>query len=617
MANTIILKNSGTATSVPSTLVHGEIALNYADGKLFYKNSLNSIVAIKLVSNIIGTNNQIDVSESDGVFTLSLPSSVYVDSLFINNIEIDTSGATPNQVLKFDGTKFSPAPDAPSNFDDISDVVITYPINGQLLEFDGANWVNDTRPSNEPIGHENIAESVVSFDESTRTFSISPVEGSFTVWCAGKRYVKTSTESVTIPNTSGLYYIYFGSSGALLYKTTFFTWDLDTPTAYVYWNATHNKAYFFADERHGVTLDWATHEYLHRTRGAVIASGFGVNNYNITGDGSSDAHAQLDLANGTFFDEDLEVEITHSSTPTANTWEQVLESGAEIPVFYLSGTEWIRDNPTKFPLKQGTLRARYNFRTNGSWSTADLGNNKFGISWIVATNNLNYPILSILGQNQYDNIGQAEAVDWSDLDLTNFPVVEFRVLYKIIYQTATAYSNTPHARFVGITDLRRVSSNGSGIPSTPVNDHGSLTGLADDDHAQYLHVSQYRGEISAAINTSSYISANSIVINNTSTIYSFYGVYTTVTANQTLDVPVPARSIKYLIHAETDTESEVTELLAVRKLSTVNYIEYGKVSSGSNDLASYNIIDNGSTILLTVTPHYINMTFRVVKTIIS
>jgi hypothetical protein len=44
MANTIKIKNSGTASNVPTSLEFGEIALNYADGKLYYKNSLNSIV---------------------------------------------------------------------------------------------------------------------------------------------------------------------------------------------------------------------------------------------------------------------------------------------------------------------------------------------------------------------------------------------------------------------------------------------------------------------------------------------------------------------------------------------------------------------------------------------
>lgn len=44
MPNTIKLKNSGTASNVPSSLEFGELGLNYADGKLYYKNASNTIV---------------------------------------------------------------------------------------------------------------------------------------------------------------------------------------------------------------------------------------------------------------------------------------------------------------------------------------------------------------------------------------------------------------------------------------------------------------------------------------------------------------------------------------------------------------------------------------------
>lgn len=44
MPNPILLKRSSVAGSSPSTLSHGELALNYSDGKLYYKNAANQIV---------------------------------------------------------------------------------------------------------------------------------------------------------------------------------------------------------------------------------------------------------------------------------------------------------------------------------------------------------------------------------------------------------------------------------------------------------------------------------------------------------------------------------------------------------------------------------------------
>ena len=108
MSNTIVLKRSGTTTSAPTGLIYGEIAINYNDGKLFYKDSSDAIVAVKLIKNINGTTNQISVSETSGTFTISLPSSVYISSLFVDNIEIDPTGAASSDVLIFNGTKFAP-----------------------------------------------------------------------------------------------------------------------------------------------------------------------------------------------------------------------------------------------------------------------------------------------------------------------------------------------------------------------------------------------------------------------------------------------------------------------------------------------------------------------------
>jgi hypothetical protein len=401
------------------------------------------------------------------------------------------------------------------NIDELADVVISSAQNGQLLQYNGSAWVNNVMPSSEPIGHENKAQSAISFNEGSREFSIAPVSGSYTVWCKGIRHVKTTTETISIPDTSGLYYIYFSNTGVLSYKTTYFDWENDTPTAYIYWNQNDDKAYFVADERHGVTLDWATHEYLHRTRGAVIASGFGANGYTTTGDGSIDAHAVISIANGTFFDEDLQVDITHSATPTANTWEQRLQANAYIPIFYHLNTHWKKDTATQFPMKQGTARVQYNRLNGGTWSTVDIDNNKWGITWIVATNNLNEPVLGVLGQEVYLTIGDAESAVWEDLNLDGFPVFEFRPLYKVIYQTANAYANTPHATIQGVIDLRRVISSDQGIPTTPVSDHGSMTGLSDDDHAQYLNTDRHDlHDHTVALSTASINDLSDVTLNS-------------------------------------------------------------------------------------------------------
>ena len=324
----------------------------------------------------------------------------------------------------------------------------------------------------EPMGHEDKTQSTISFNAGTRTFTIAPVGSFFEVWVKGTKHTFTTTQTVTLPNTTGEYYIYFDENG-LGAQTSFFVWDQQAPTSLIYYNAVTGLAPYFADERHGTTLDWQTHEYLHRTRGAVIANGFAIGNYTVGG------AVQVDIGNGTFFDEDLQIDIVHSNTPTANTWEQDLQGPAQIPMFYLSGTGWVRDNPTGYLNKQGTSRPRYNLLSGGTWSVADIDNNKYGTTFIVATNNLTYPIIGIMSQSAHANQGDAEALEFSDLVLTGFPVAEFRLLYKVVFK-----ADSTHGTLTSVWDLRQLSAT---TPSAAVgSDHGLLSGLGDDDHPQYL-----------------------------------------------------------------------------------------------------------------------------------
>jgi hypothetical protein len=79
MANTILLKRSDVANSVPSTgnLVPGELALNFTDGNLFFKDASNNVVLLsstKLVTvtgNITGDNIIGNTSGQFGNITIS------------------------------------------------------------------------------------------------------------------------------------------------------------------------------------------------------------------------------------------------------------------------------------------------------------------------------------------------------------------------------------------------------------------------------------------------------------------------------------------------------------------------------------------------------------------
>ena len=71
MANTIIqLKNSGASGNTPTTLSPGELAINYADGKLYYGNQTNTAILFDVITEPTGLNQEIQFNDS-GAFGAS------------------------------------------------------------------------------------------------------------------------------------------------------------------------------------------------------------------------------------------------------------------------------------------------------------------------------------------------------------------------------------------------------------------------------------------------------------------------------------------------------------------------------------------------------------------
>lgn len=73
MANVVKIKRSGTSTSAPTDLEYGELAINYADGLLFYKDSSNTIVSF----DISGTFNVTDVGNDLNDLEVSVAMQVF------------------------------------------------------------------------------------------------------------------------------------------------------------------------------------------------------------------------------------------------------------------------------------------------------------------------------------------------------------------------------------------------------------------------------------------------------------------------------------------------------------------------------------------------------------
>jgi hypothetical protein len=113
---TLLLKKSATPGVSPSALANGEIAINYADGKIFYKNSSGSITAFSQGS---PTNSFTTVNANSSLIIATSTS----DTLSIvpgNNITFSTNttskSITINSLEPIGQAAFDKANTGPSGF---------------------------------------------------------------------------------------------------------------------------------------------------------------------------------------------------------------------------------------------------------------------------------------------------------------------------------------------------------------------------------------------------------------------------------------------------------------------------------------------------------------------
>ncbi|HHX60988.1 MAG TPA: hypothetical protein GX707_09805 [Epulopiscium sp.] len=366
-------------------------------------------------------------------------------------------------------------------------VVFTTPIlESDVLTADATYTINQStfneniEVAKSPIGFPNRTDSTFSFDKSTRTFTIEPTSDKYEAFFKGKKFIKDSPESIIIPNTTGLYYIYFNEDGILSASTIFPGLQNMIYISYIYWNenqAITSLQFGPGDERHGTVMDKATHERLHAIDWTQWVRGLQLYGYEMNDSTSNDA-PKVSITDGVVADEDLFHDITHSPT-SSSFFKQALQDFALLPIMYRDGDngEWRQDEATEYPFKNTDL-GRINFNEfDVEWKQSQVPSNGFVAYYIVFSADVEQPIKVVQGQRTDTTLADAQANnDDRDISWGNIPFQEFKVLYRLILQTSDNFANIRKAMLVDVLDLRtaRRSPGGGGIiPSA----HSNLTGL--------------------------------------------------------------------------------------------------------------------------------------------
>lgn len=332
---------------------------------------------------------------------------------------------------------------------------------GSWLEiYNGTTWeiLNTGNISDNYTGFIDRTHSTIAFNNTTKVFTIAPNTPTYTsykIYYKSIEYTISTAQTVTLTTAAAgdVWFIYFDGTGTLIASKTAWTFDL-IMVATVYWNGVEG---IIGEERHGL-MQPIVHELIHNTIGSRYNSGF-TGTFN-TGTTSITA--------GSFYDED----IKHSTSSTATT----------IRVFYRNGSVFLFTAPqaSYFVTVAGKIQH------DKAGVMTEVTSSEWVAYWIFATNDPTYPFYSMMGQRVDTTLANARANNtYESLSFTTLPSKEYKLLYRILLKgTAGTYTETQ--------DMRSVSNLPAG--TYVATSHSILTGLASDDHTQYLLLAGRSGQ---------------------------------------------------------------------------------------------------------------------------
>jgi len=274
----------------------------------------------------------------------------------------------------------------------------------------------------------------------------------------GTRNVSWDADSNVSITADSLNFIYVDTADSTVKNTTTkATADAEIPLAIVLANDT--EAIKISPYRVGIAdFHLKLHQYLKFVIGPVCENGMSV---------SINTPADLNIVvdTGAFHWGLFHFAYTTESPCSFTYWHKVTTAGV---------TRWV-----KTTAQTSINNSKYNLNTAGDWSYADLGSNKYRKDLVCAVPKTDGTIAIgvILGQEQFNSVSAAR--DGAIPTLGELETMGFASLaYVIIKQGASSIAEAG--------DMRPLLGQYGAM-----QDHGSLTGLGDDDHPQYMLKTTY------------------------------------------------------------------------------------------------------------------------------
>jgi hypothetical protein len=337
----------------------------------------------------------------------------------------------------------------------------------------------------EPTGFVNRTDSVLKFDKTTRQVTIS---GAFDVYYFGEKFSRTF-DQVTLPDVTDNYFVYYVKNGNdldFVYSNSF--WDLEThvPGAYVYWDADISDG-FGVEERHGISMDWATHQRLHLIDGTKTEQDtYVLENYKLNED-SDLTSVQPTVTTGVIHDEDIRLRL---SPDIEGNYSIVYREGSKwtfsrnntVPYFYDSTIKYNKEEVGNFSLEECISGGYVNY---------------FGVGSTALEEEMQF--FFVPGQLQHASQENALLESFDDLEKIGFPFQEFSVLYQILLHS-NGGSNPGGAEIVGLYRLGGDNNVSTGGGGGGITEHNFLGGRTDSNAHPAVAISVDNTSLVSAVN---------------------------------------------------------------------------------------------------------------------
>lgn len=278
--------------------------------------------------------------------------------------------------------------------------------------------------------YKNSQAPLIVFDNATRILTLTDAYGNG-FWLDNVYHLKL-VDAVTIPDVDGFHYIYYDETATL--RSSMVPWGGDENThvkvSTVFWRgAPYSRSDIVGFECHKWVMDKDTHAHFHLTFGTQYWKGYEAQFLNNT---------EMLYTPGAIRDED----IVDEHGVNIGMLQELNPLSA--PHLWINGGgQWIIEEShagqhTIAHIVDGVVMIN---RFNGvDWLLEPVANNKYFAVWSVATNDVNTPIMLLLGQEENNNL--ADAKEANTLERYDFGAItdalEFVVLDRIIMKRVGA-----------------------------------------------------------------------------------------------------------------------------------------------------------------------------------